>query len=58
MLEKNIMKNLNINETNIEQYIEKFLDKIIVKDNEEKSELQISLNTKESIVTEVVKIGS
>ena len=29
--------------------MEKFLDKIIVKDNENKSELQIILNTKELI---------
>lgn len=48
-LKENILKNLDVNENNLEQYIEKFLDKIIVKDNENKSELQIILNTKELI---------
>ncbi len=49
VLNKNILKNLDVNENNLEQYIEKFLDKIIVKNNENKSELQIILNTKELI---------
>ena len=49
VLNENILKNLDINENNLEQYIEIFLDKIIVKDNENKSELQIILNTKELI---------
>lgn len=48
-LEKNILKNLDVNESNLEEYTQKFLDKIIVKDNEEKSELQIILNTNELI---------
>lgn len=49
VINENILKNLDITENNLEQYIEKFLDKIIVKDNENKSELQIILNTKELI---------
>lgn len=49
VLNENILKNIDVNESNLEQYIEKFLDKIIVKDNEDKSELQIILNTKELI---------
>ena len=49
ILQENILKNIDVNESNLENYIEKFLDKIIVKDNEEKSELQIILNTKELI---------
>ena len=49
VLNENILKNLVVTENNLEQYIEKFLDKIIVKDNENKSELQIILNTKELI---------
>ena len=49
VLKENILKNLDVNKSNLENYIEKFLDKIIVKDNEEKSELQIILNTKELI---------
>lgn len=49
LLEKNILKHLDVNESNLENYIETFLDKIIVKDNKEKSELQIILNTKELI---------
>lgn len=48
-LKENILKNLDVNENNLEQYNEKFLDKIIVKDNDNKSELQIILNTKELI---------
>ncbi len=49
MLNENILKNFDVTENNLEQYIEKFLDKIIVKDNNEKSELQIILSTKELI---------
>lgn len=49
VINENILKNLDITENNLEQYIEKFLDKIIIKDNENKSELQIILNTKELI---------
>lgn len=49
ILEENILKSLDVNENNLENYIEKFLDKIIVKDNQKKSELQIILNTKELI---------
>lgn len=49
LLKKSILKDFAVNESNLEQYIEKFLDKIIVKDNEDKSELQIILNTKELI---------
>lgn len=49
VLKESILKNLDVNESNLEQYIGKFLDKIIVKDNEDKSELQIILNTKELI---------
>lgn len=49
VLKESILKNLDINKSNLEDYIEKFLDKIIVKDNEDKSELQIILNTKELI---------
>lgn len=49
VLKESILKNLDVNKSNLENYIEKFLDKIIVKDNEEKSELQIILNTKELI---------
>ena len=49
VLNENILKNLDVTENNLEQYIEKFLDKIIVKNNENKSELQIILNTKELI---------
>ena len=41
---------MNLSESKISQnYIEKFLDKIIVKNTQEKSELQIILNTKELI---------
>ena len=49
VLKESILKNLDVNKSNLENYIEKFLDKIIVKDNEEKSELQIILNIKELI---------
>ena len=49
VINENILKNLDVTENNLEQYIEKFLDKIIVKNNENKSELQIILNTKELI---------
>lgn len=49
VLKESILKNLDVNKSNLEDYIEKFLDKIIVKDNEDKSELQIILNTKELI---------
>lgn len=49
ILKESILKNLDVNKSNLENYIEKFLDKIIVKDNEDKSELQIILNTKELI---------
>lgn len=49
ILKENIIKNLDVNENNLENYIEKFLDKIIVKETPEKSELQIILNTKELI---------
>ena len=49
VLNENILKNLDVNENNLEQYIEKFLDKIIVKNNENKSELQIILNTNDLI---------
>ena len=49
VLKENILKNLDVNKSNLENYIEKFLDKIIVKDNENKSELQIILNTEELI---------
>lgn len=49
ILKENILKNLDVNESNLEDYIEKFLDKIIVKESPEKSELQILLNTKELI---------
>ena len=49
VLKENILKHLDVDESNLENYIEKFLDKIIVKDNEDKSELQIILNTKELI---------
>lgn len=49
VLNENILKNIDVTKNNLEQYIEKFLDKIIVKDNENKSELQIILNTKELI---------
>lgn len=49
VLKENILKNIDVNESNLEDYIEKFLDKIIVKDNQEKSELQIILNTEELI---------
>ena len=48
-LKENILKNLDVNESNLEQYIEKLLDKIIVIDKEERSKLQIILNTKELI---------
>ncbi len=47
VLKENILKNLEVKKNNVEDYIEKFLDKIIVKDNEDKAELQIILNTKE-----------
>ena len=49
VLKESILKNIDVNESNLEDYIEKFLDKIIVKDNEDKSELQIILNTKKLI---------
>ena len=49
VLNENILKNLDVNKSNLEQYIEKFLDKILVKNNENKSELQIILKTKELI---------
>lgn len=49
ILKDSILKNIDVTESNLENYIEKFLDRIIVKDNEEKSELQIILNTKELI---------
>ena len=49
VLKESILKNLDVNQSNLENYIEKFLDKIIVKDNEDNSELQIILNTKELI---------
>ncbi len=49
LLNKNILKHFDINESNLENYIEIFLDRIIVKDKQEKSELQIILNTKEII---------
>lgn len=49
VLKESILKNLDVNKSNLEDYIEKFLDKIIVKNNENKSELQIILNTKELI---------
>ena len=49
VLKENILKHLDVDESNLENYIEKFLDKIIVKDNEDKSELQIILTTKELI---------
>ena len=49
VLNENILKNLDVTESNLEQYIEKFLDKIIIKNNENKSELQIILHTKELI---------
>ena len=50
VLKENILKNLDVNKSNLEDYIGKFLDKIIVKNNKEKSELQIILNTKELIM--------
>lgn len=49
VLKENILKNLDVNESNLEDYIGKFLDKIIVKETQNKSELQIILNTKELI---------
>ncbi len=49
ILNKNILKHLDVNESNLENYIETFLDKIIVKNSKEKSELQVILNTKELI---------
>jgi len=49
VLKENILKNLDVNKDNLENYMEKFLDKIIVKESLEKSELQIILNTKELI---------
>ena len=49
VLKESILKNINVNESNLEDYIEKFLNRIIVKDNKEKSELQVILNTKELV---------
>lgn len=49
VLKESILKNLDINKSNLKNYIEKFLDKIIVKETQDKSELQIILNTKELI---------
>lgn len=49
ILKENILKHLDVDESNLEEYIEKFLDKIIVKETQDKSELQIILNTKELI---------
>ena len=46
ILKENILKNIDVNKDNLENYIEKFLDKIIVKETPEKSKLQIILNTK------------
>lgn len=49
VLKESIYKNLNVTKSNLEEYIEIFLDKIIVKETQDKSKLQIILNTKEVI---------
>lgn len=52
-LNRNMLKNLKVDQSNIEEYIERFLDKIIVKNNYDKNELQIILNTDEFINVDI-----
>lgn len=48
-LSKNILIHYNINNSNLEKFIERFLNKIIVKNDNKKITLEITLNSKEQI---------